>query len=150
MSYIIGLDPGVTTGYALWEPEHKRFYQVSSMAIHEAMACVKSLHDSGELNMVVFEDARLRKWFAAGDARQARSGAGIREGVGSVKRDAGIWADYLGGLGVPYKAIKPAAGATKWTAEHFSRVTGWTARTNEHGRDAAVLVFGMKPLKAAP
>lgn len=145
-AYIIGLDPGVHTGYAAWNLPRRRLEQVSSMPIHDAMACVKSLHERRELYLVVFEDARLRTWFGKTDAKQAKYGSAVREGAGSAKRDAKIWADFLGSLGVPYKAVKPAAGATKWNAEHFARVTGWTARTNEHGRDAAVLVFGMTPL----
>ena len=31
---------------------------------------------------------------------------------------------------------------TKLSAEQFRRITGWTEQTNEHGRDAAMLVFG--------
>jgi len=31
---------------------------------------------------------------------------------------------------------------TKLTADQFKRITGWHGRTNEHGRDAAMLVFG--------
>jgi hypothetical protein len=66
------------------------------------------------------------------------------QGAGSIKRDCTIWADYLASLGVPYVNVKPAAGATKWTAERFAKFTGWHGRTNEHGRDAALLVLGRK------
>src|SRR5574337_2378 len=41
---------------------------------------------------------------------------------------------------IPFKALNPSAGATKWDAERFARVTGWKGRTSEHSRDAAVLV----------
>ena len=34
-----------------------------------------------------------------------------------------------------------AANATKKKVEDFTRMTGWTGRTNEHARDAAMLVF---------
>ena len=32
--------------------------------------------------------------------------------------------------------------AAKWSADDLARVTGWTARCNVHGRDAARLVIG--------
>jgi hypothetical protein len=138
----IGIDPGVSTGYAAWDASSRKLASVHTLKIHEAMAYVLQVHASGMLHSVTFEDARMRTWFGGADARQARSGSGIREGVGSVKRDCGIWADFLGAHGIAYRAVKPTAGATKWTAEHFARITGWTGRTSTHGRDAALLVFG--------
>lgn len=38
----------------------------------------------------------------------------------------------------------PKNNRTKLTAEQFNRLTGWTARTNEHSRDAAMLIWGRK------
>lgn len=63
------------------------------------------------------------------------------QGVGSVKRDAQIWEDWCTEQGLNFKMIHPAANATKKKAEDFTRMTGWTGRTNEHARDAAMLVF---------
>lgn len=37
--------------------------------------------------------------------------------------------------------IHPAANATKTKADVFKKRTGWVERTNEHARDAAMLVF---------
>ena len=71
-------------------------------------------------------------------------GAEALQGAGSIKRDCLLWETWLQSRGVPYKAIKPAAGATKWDAAKFQRITGWTKRTNEHARDAALLCFGVK------
>jgi hypothetical protein len=59
-----------------------------------------------------------------------------------VKRDASIWDDYLKELGVPYEMVAPRYNVTKLTSETFKRYTGWTKKTNEHGRDAAGLIFG--------
>jgi hypothetical protein len=38
--------------------------------------------------------------------------------------------------------VAPKNNTTKISAEYFKAVTKWTARTNEHGRDAAMLVVG--------
>ncbi|HET6788023.1 MAG TPA: hypothetical protein VFH49_08690 [Aquabacterium sp.] len=138
----IGIDPGAQTGYAAWDATEKRLASVRTLKIHEAMHYVLEVQRAGMLHSVTFEDARLRTWFGGADARQARSGPGIREGVGSVKRDCTIWAEFLGDHGIAYRAVKPAAGTTKWDAETFAKRTGWTGRTSNHGRDAALLVFG--------
>ena len=64
------------------------------------------------------------------------------QGVGSVKRDATIWEDFLKDLGVKFEMVAPKMNVTKLTQETFKRYTGWKKLTNEHGRDAAMLVFG--------
>lgn len=138
----VGIDPGTSTGYAEWNASERRLMTVETLLIHQAMRRVADLWAAGILHSVSFEDARLRKWFGSADARQARSGAGIREGVGSVKRDCSIWADYLGELAIPYRNVAPSSGATKWKADAFAKLTHWQGRTSEHARDAAMLVFG--------
>lgn len=139
------IDPGKQTGYAEYQPSNHKLVAVATLQIHQAMHhLIRCAHNRGESLRVVIEDARLRTWFGSADARQKRSGAGIREGVGSVKRDCTIWEDFLTDLGVSYQLMKPAAGGTKWNAEKFNRLTGWTWRTSEHGRDAALLIWGRK------
>lgn len=131
----IGIDPGVSTGFAAWDMTQKRLINVQTLKIHEAMRLVETHHNLGNLHSVTFEDARLRTWLGA-------KGREALQGAGSIKRDCSIWADFLGSLNIPYRAVKPGPGATKWNAEYFARVTGWTKRTSNHARDAAVLVYG--------
>ena len=45
--------------------------------------------------------------------------------------------------GIDFEAVPPKNNKTKMTAEAFERMTGWKGRTNEHGRDAAMLVYGL-------
>lgn len=139
---IVGLDPGVHTGLAIWSRTDRKLVDVQTTTITAAMAMVKMMADFGSLHSVVFEDARLRKWFGEADARHRRSGAGIREGVGSVKRDCSIWEEFLSGLeGVPFKPVSPQSKGAKLDAAQFAKLTGWAGRTSEHGRDAAMLVW---------
>ena len=136
-SLIVGIDPGVETGFAIWSLADKRLQLVTSMGIVAAMVKVASMRDCRTLHSVVYEDARLRTWFGA-------KGVEALQGAGSIKRDCSVWAEWLEFVGCPYKQISPAAKGAKLTAEQFQRVTGWTARTNNHGRDAAMCVFGMR------
>lgn len=132
----IGIDPGVNTGYAEWDTDAKRLACVESMRIDEAMTLVLQLHHAGTLGKVVFEDARLRTGYFGPNSRAKQQGAG------SVKRDCTIWEQFCKGWGIAFQAISPAAKGAKLDAARFERVTGWSERTNEHGRDAAMLVFG--------
>ena len=87
------------------------------------------------------EDPRQRTWF--GTERMTREEERKRlQGVGSVKRDATIWEDYLTELGVEFEMVAPKRNTTKMSQEYFKQLTGWKKQTNEHSRDAAMLVFG--------
>lgn len=130
----VGIDPGVQTGFASWDAEEKGFLAIDTLMIHEAMDRVLVLHRAGVLHSVTYEDARLRKWLGS-------KGTEALQGAGSIKRDCAIWADFLGSHGIAYRGIAPQAGATKWPADQFKRITGWAGRTSNHARDAAILVF---------
>lgn len=138
---VIGIDPGVMTGLAVWSVTNSMLTIVESMLIHQAIRIV----EARQPELVIFEDARLRNWFGSrGDRNAQKYGAGVREGVGSVKRDCKIWEDYLRELAVPFIARKPQAGSTKWSAAQFKAITKWPQRTNNHARDAAALVYGLE------
>ena len=137
MKILIGIDTGVHTGFAVAfdHGEGGVLQKVQSLSITQAMQCVLEYEDEHDLKdiMLYIEDARKRTWFTGGREKA--------QGVGSVKRDAQIWEDWCKEQGINFKLIHPAANATKKKVEDFTRMTGWTCRTNEHGRDAAMLVF---------
>lgn len=135
----IGIDCGVKTGFAV--ADKGVLTRVETLTITKAMEAVKELHGKYPDMVVKIEDARKRTWFGSMDARQAKSGAGVREGVGSVKRDCSIWEQFCVEQGIKYELVHPAANATKTKDAYFKKITGWTGRTNEHARDAAMLVF---------
>ena len=138
---LIGIDVGTHTGFAVWDRCAEAFTEVTSMPIHAALLRVKEIADrySDGAVAVVFEDARLRKWYGTHTAKKDRAKL---QGAGSVKRDSTIWEDALRDWGIPFSKVAPKDNITKMDAEPFRRLTGWTRRTNEHGRDAAMLVWG--------
>lgn len=143
--FVVGIDPGAATGRACWDPLSKELVEVSTSTIAEALRDVADWHRSGRVIRLVFEDARLRRgWFGAMDAKQLKHGAGVREGVGSVKRDCAVWQEWAELHRIPFKAVSPQEKGVKLDAALFGRMTGWTARTSQHGRDAAMLVFGLR------
>lgn len=133
----IGIDTGAHTGIAVWDSDEHQFVEIRTMKIHQALQLVITISKSwGRENvMVLFEDARQRKWFG-------RDSDAKMQGAGSVKRDAVIWEDFLTDYGIPFRAMPPAKGATKMESAFFRRLTGWAGRTSEHARDAAMIVYG--------
>lgn len=143
--YYIGIDTGVNTGIAIWDNRKRSLLLVDTTTIHRAMKVVEEYKGTAESEsskiVVRVEDPRQRTWF--GTERMSREEERKRlQGVGSVKRDASIWDDYLKDLGVEYEMVAPKRNVTKLTQERFKAITGWEKRTNEHSRDAAMLIYG--------
>ena len=139
----IGIDTGVNTGFAV--VRNVKLESVECLQIHQALERVKGFLEAGEDVKVFVEDARQRKWIPSQRGRE------VLQGVGSVKRDALIWEDFLkdlvnqyGEARVSFRMMPPKSNKTKLDAAPFQRLTGWEGRTNVHGRDAAMLVYGMK------
>ena len=132
---MIGIDPGVHTGVAVWDMERRELIAVCSTGMFGATGIVQRHHNEGHMHSVVFEDARLRKWFGS-------KGREALQGAGSIKRECQLWAEWLAAVGCSYRAVSPHSKGPKLDAAQFARLTGWPGRTNEHGRDAAMLVFG--------
>lgn len=135
--YYIGIDSGTKTGYALWDSKEKRFLMIESMKIHVAMENIRMLErEYLDQLFIRVEDARKRTWYGE------RSNEKL-QGAGSVKRDATIWEDFLTDIGANFEMVAPRKGLTKMNSKNFNRMTKWEFPTNEHGRDGAMLVFGM-------
>lgn len=130
---LYGVDPGKHTGIAAWDTDLQDFESVQSMQIVDA---IKTIEEDPRDKKVYFEDARLRKWIPSKRGRETLQGAG------SIKRDCTIWEDFLESRNIPYSAVHPRENMTKLKAGSFRKLTHWQPRTNEHGRDAGMLVFG--------
>lgn len=136
--FIIGIDPGTTTGVACYNAEDKKFVDVFSCGILEAIEYVRKA--PRDHIFVRIEDARKRKWF--GDRSNSK-----QQGAGSIKRDCTIWEEMLEAeKGIPYEFTSPGKSKTKMKSDEFKKYTGWTKTVNEHARDAAMLVIG-SPVK---
>lgn len=126
----IGIDPGTNTGVAIWDSAKQKLLQVTSMKILEAMNLIRQ-HPSA---VVYIEDARQRTWFG-------NKGKEVLQGAGSIKRDCQIWQEFLEANEITHYWVAPKDNRTKLSSAQFKAYTGYTGKTNEHGRDSAMLVF---------
>ena len=131
--FYIGIDPGTTTGIAVWNKKENKFDHIYSCGILEAMERLQVYAVFGN-NLFVIENPNLRKWFG-------NSGREKLQGAGSIKRDYSIWLEWFERTGCTYEAIAPKNVTTKLDAKSFMKITGYTERTNSHSRDAAMMVF---------
>ena len=111
MTLLVGVDPGVTTGLATWDTQARALLMVTSMTILRAMRwiiedCVIQAEPRGGL-LVVFEDCRNHRVFGAAQRNDA-----ALQGVGSVKRDCGIWEEFLTEARIPYITRAPSRPST--------------------------------------
>lgn len=133
MNLLIGIDTGTHTGFATWDGKSLK---VDCMSISKAMMEVLRLSTLYDVK-VFYEDATQRRWFG-------NTGRERLKGAGSVERDSKIWRDFLEENGIKSQAIAPKDNMTKLSAEQFELITGYKGRTNEHGRDAAMMIYKRK------
>lgn len=130
---VIGIDPGTNTGFSV--VLRGELNNVETTTIFKALTVVSGLRQKypPDSILVRFEDARLRTWFG-------KSGPEKWKGAGSIMRDCAIWEETLTDLGVPFEKVPPKE-VKETTAAQFQKLTGWTARTSIHAREAAWLVL---------
>ena len=136
---VIGIDPGLHTGLAVWDTSSRQFLEIRCSGIVDAMDYLDHLRTEKGIGLVVFEDARQRTWIPREKDLAQMKGRAM--GAGSVKRDCSIWEEWCKARQVQYIASRPKNGMTKLTDAYFRGITGYDRRTNNHGRDAAMLVF---------
>ena len=133
----IGIDPGVKTGFAIWDAYNEVFTEIATVGIIKAMEVVSQLHSDGKIIEVRLEDARMVKY---------KTNPAAAQGAGSVKRDCKVWEEFFNHIGVDYVLRRPDKKISKLDAKAFQMITKHSARTSNHARDAAMLVYKL-PLK---
>lgn len=141
IKYIIGIDPGTNTGVAVWATEIKKFVEVKTLLIHQALRFVRDYSKYNSIAIAI-EDPNKRAWFG-------NTGREKLQGAGSVKRDYAIWVKYLDELQLPYVSVAPqSVGSVYDNVKIFKAATGYYPSTSKHGRDAARIVevaYKVKP-----
>ena len=137
--WYIGIDPGVTTGYAIFNSKKNEFMMVTSGKILEAMLDIQERFQNninGHSHLIRIEDARKRGNSGAKSAAKA-------QGAGSVKRDSKIWEEWCEMHGYNYELVAPQRNMTKLDQKTFKQITGWEKQTNHNSRDSAMLIYGL-------
>lgn len=138
----IGIDPDlVKSGVAVAEDGKLRSLQ--ALSLFELTRFIDQHKDAAEF---ILENVEYDKttYIRPGTNRQQM--LKIAQNVGMAKGTCRHIDEYLRDCGATYRKVKPLTGQVKRAkgdAEFFNQLTGWTGRSNEDKRDAALLaLFG--------
>lgn len=85
----------------------------------------------------------LRRELLGPGPEKERARAKVAQNVGMNKRDAQLILAFCHRHGIKITTHRPQKGSmTKLSQEAFKRLTRWPKSTNEHGRDAGMLIMG--------
>lgn len=143
----IGLDPGSNLGFAVWDRGKKVFHMITSSSFAPVISTLGWMVKVADSLEASIEDPSLMKIpvFQGKQTGRAPVDRKIAEKVGRVKENGILLIECCEYMGISVERVHPGANLfipTKSNAAFFRRVTGFTGSTNEHGRDAARLVFG--------
>ena len=133
MKTLIGIDPGVNTGLAVYSEEKLQLVE-SCTAVNAESFVLKTMKEGENIKLYI-EDARKRKYFG-------NTGRERLQGAGSIKRDSLRWQEFSEHHKIEFELIAPKDNKTKLKSAEFKKLTGWNGRTNHNSRDAAMLIFG--------
>lgn len=138
--YVIGIDPGTKTGFAVYNKQTKQLEAVCTLKVHEAFEAVSNqlsrAENEGGKIFVRVEDARKRKRYGANSFAKM-------QGAGAIKIQCKQWEEFLTSQGISFDLVAPNKIKTKMSAAYFKQLTGWEKRCSSHGRDAAALIYGL-------
>lgn len=131
---IVGIDPGASTGFAvIGDGVLTNLLTISPWDIEIELS-------SAPIDRVIFEDSRLQSHTWTRAATRAAA-AKMARNVGQVDAWCSLIVGICGRLGIPAHGISPKAKGKKLNAEQFKSATGWTEKSNQHERDAAMCAF---------
>jgi hypothetical protein len=139
---VIGIDPGVQTGYAAWSRHRKQFTELLTLSFWAAYDRVTSFGPS-EIEIVIENpDSKRAMYNRTESVIHARQRERLATNIGSNRREASLLIERFQSLGYNVRAVSPIK-ERKWDAEQFRRLTKYKGSTSQHVRDAGRLVFGM-------
>lgn len=136
---IIGIDPDLEkSGVAVLSGQiHLRlmnlnFVELKNLFEQNLPLIKKAVVEAGWLNEKSNFHTHPKQSKAAGER--------IAKNVGENHATGKLIVQLIESMGVPVVLIKPTR--TKLNAVDFNRITGWTGRSNQEQRDAAMLIWG--------
>jgi hypothetical protein len=134
---VIGIDPGVNTGTA--------FYTNGKLLLLQTIEPIdiQSFILTSEADLIVFEDSRLQSkvWIPSGNKAVANN---IARKIGQVDALCSIIQETCERYDIKYMRVSPKAKGAKMKAEPFNELTGWSGKSNQHERDAAIVAWQLR------
>lgn len=137
MSQVIGIDPGQSTGVAFYINGKLLLLEtIQPIDIQDFIQC--SLAD-----LIVFEDSRLQSavWVPSKNKAVANN---IARKIGQVDALCSLIEETCNRYEIKFMRVSPKAKGGKMNAEEFNLLTGWSVKSNQHERDAAMVAWQLR------
>lgn len=131
---IIGIDPGVNTGIAVF-----RAGQLEALHTIEPHHIGQYLRGA-KPQRVIFEDSRLTS-FMFTQVKSRPAALKMARNVGEIDAWCRLITSVCGELDIACHGISPKRKGAKVDAKEFARITGWLAKSNQHERDSAMVAW---------
>ncbi len=134
MTTILGIDPGVNTGVAIFKAGS--LHALLTIEPHMLPALI-DMHKPGR---VVFEDSRLQThvWTRG---RTMAANCKMARNVGEIDAWCRLITAVCGELKIAAHGISPEQKGAKLNSMQFRQQTGWEGKSNQHERDAAMVAW---------
>jgi hypothetical protein len=142
MTVVLGIDPGSSTGLAIFrDGKLAELRTVEPAGIEAQIVAIKP-------SRVVFEDSRLQSHtWATAKAMSRAAAVKIARNVGQIDAWCSLVTAICAKHSIPAHGISPLAKGGKLNAEQFEKATGWTAASNQHTRDSAMTAWPYRGVK---
>lgn len=155
---VIGLDPGMKTGFAVKDLATGKYLTVETIRRTDIQERILGMMEQYEV-YVVYEDARLRKWYGAYEQilyRKFMAGAkmtaierntykGLLKGAGNVEGSCSYIEEFCKKHRIKRLGVAPTAGKTKVSDTVLRRITGLES-LDSHAGDAVMLIQAYNPI----
>lgn len=137
MTQVVGIDPGQNTGTAL--------YVNGNLTIMQTIEPIdiQTFILTSHADLFVFEDSRLQSavWVPSKNKAVANN---IARKIGQVDALCSLIEETCNRYEIKFMRVSPKAKGGKMNAEDFNKLTGYTARSNQHERDAAMVAWQLR------
>ena len=139
---IIGIDPGVNCGVAIFSGgELKKLYTFSGINL------IEWLPYQTAAKTIVIEDSRLQSFLFSGAQQNKAQSLKIARNVGMVDMVCHMIESLCEKSNVDLIGISPKSKGKKLQSTAFNLYTGWTEKSNQHERDAAMVAWPYRGIK---
>lgn len=139
MQYI-GIDVGVHNGFAVWDKKSKRIIELSTYKTWEVIVWFLDKKND-EIDFIIRIE-NPNTWVNYGTLSTKQVSA-RKQGAGSVKRSYQVLIEFFEDNDIKYETISLRSSLKKLKADKFKMITGIEVKTNEHERDACMMVWGI-------
>lgn len=134
-TYLIGIDPGMKNGFAIFDRKEQKLIEVTTLPLFRLFSHIASV---SELEPQILIENPF-SWIPF--KNKNNSTMSVLQGAGAIKQTYRHITEYLDDMKLVYTPTKIQGNYKKLTSKIFQQITGWTERTDEHGRDAAMIVY---------